>query len=167
MKKAIKDMTQAEKQDRIFHLSLKFYDIDSRPSTLLWEEMQNITPSEQLQAALKELETLEIQAATLEAEYSQQMGYTMRQLSRKFRYEREKLIAEQEKEKQQHISSFDPIRKFTTNSLADKHRQKRAELACNQNAEKSKIEAAAHQKIDENNKKLYSVFMHAIRCIYR
>jgi hypothetical protein len=167
MKKAIKDMTQAEKQDRIFHLSLKFYDIDSRPSTLLWEEMQNITPNEQLQAALKELETLEIQADTLEAEYSQQMGYAMRQLSRKFRYEQEKLEQQQTAEKHAAVSSFDPIRKFTANSLADTHRQKRAELICNQIAEKSKIEAAAHQKIDENNKKLYSVFMRAIRHIYR
>ena len=163
MKKYAKDMTKAEKQERIKQLSYKFYDVDTMPSSLLVDELQYCKTDEHIQNIIKNLETLEIQSYQLEEEYSATIARELQPLKRIFEYEQTQLDKKQSAERTQYMAK----RFSMPNHMQNRHAQEQEKLKQDHLARKEKIEVSARKKLDANKKKLYSTFMQAVRYMYR
>lgn len=167
MKKKIKDMTAEEKAIYIQHMSYKFHDANTTPSTLLLEEIRkNHIKDKSVWNDFKELESLEVQHYNLEQEYSATILREIAPLKRVFEYEQEELRKKYQYRVQQ-PGVFNPLNKFAKVTTAEQYDQERRKLLQAQAERKTEIEKAAKKPMDECHKKIYAVFMRAIRRIYR
>ena len=166
MKKDIKDMTLAEKQARIEHLSHKFDDINNdRPSFILISEMRGIKPDDYLATIINTLETLEIRHYNLEQEYTNVIAPELRRLKRVFEYEYEQLMRKHEREDL--VPPFDPFRKNNRAETAKRHKQEIEYMKRCQNDTKTRIEEAARAKLTVCDNQIRTTFMNAVKYLYR
>ena len=163
MKKQIKDMTSAEKLARIEHLSLKFHDIETIPSVLLSDEAKRTHLDKTIIDAINKLETLEIQSHQLEQAHSDVMARDLRPLKRIFDYETEKLAKKQESENQTDLSRRIPVPQH----IQQKHISEKKELETKHANRKKAVLGPTENQMKECKEKLYSVFMNAVRYMYR
>lgn len=163
MKKQIKDMTGAEKLSRIEHLSLKFHDIETIPSVLLSNEAKHTQSDKTIIDAIGELQILEIQQNQLEHNYSDVMARDLRPLKRIFDYETEKLAKKQESEIQTYLSRRIPVPQH----IQQKHISEKKELETKHANRKKAVLGPTENQMKECKEKLYSVFMNAVRYMYR
>lgn len=167
MQKKIKDMTIQEKRMCVQHLSYKFYDTATTPSILLSEEIKNNDiQDEVVLTAFHELESLEIQRYKLEEEYSATVLREITPLKRRFEYEQDQLKKKYQNQEQS-PRIFNPLNKFINSTTEEQYEQERKKLLKKQLAYKAQIEKAARKPLDECNCKINSVFMRAIKRIYR
>ena len=165
MKKNIKDMTATEKQERINHLSKKFYDVEARPSALLRDEMTGGTSDDFLMDSLRRLVELESRRYELEAEYTATVAPEMKKLKRISEYERDQLLAKQEREKI--VPPFDPFRHDNRAETTKRHQQELAYLERKQRERIDKFEKSARVALDLCNKVIRGTFMAAISHLYQ
>ncbi|MBR2285971.1 MAG: hypothetical protein IJ866_00710 [Alphaproteobacteria bacterium] len=163
MKKQIKDMTKAEKLSRIERLSLKFHDIETIPSVLLSDEAKRTQSDKTIIDAINKLETLEIQSHQLEQAHSDVMARDLRPLKRIYDYETEKLAKKQESENQTYLSRRIPVPQH----IQQKHISEKKELETKHANRKKAALAPTETKLAECKQKIYSVFMDAVRYLYR
>jgi uncharacterized membrane protein YqiK len=163
MKKQIKDMTSAEKLSRIEHLSLKFHDIETIPSVLLSDEAKHTQSDKTIIDAIGELQILEIQQNQLEHSYSDVMARDLRPLKRIFDYETEKLAKKQESEIQTYLSRRIPVPQH----IQQKHISEKKDLETKHANRKKAVLGPTENQMKECKEKLYSVFMNAVRYMYR
>ena len=167
MEKHIKDMTQAEKQERIAHLSHKFYDVNTTPLTILYEEIEQRTDGKidgYVTNMIKNLEILESRRYKLEERYSANMAEAMRIYRRKNKYQIDKL----NNKKIPYIQKdFDPMRKHVKVSQKEIHERELQELKNAQIAKKNILAEAAKQELEEWEDQLHNMFMNVIRHIYQ
>ena len=164
MKKNLKDMTTDEKSMRIKELSYKFYDVDTTPSTILFKEMQYTTPDEYIKELVKNLERFESRRFVLQDRYSALLAKTMPLFRRKFEYETAKLIERQKAEL--YPQTIDQFR-MNSRPIAEKHKKELAELKRSQMERKNKLEDAAKLELEGWKEQLYTMFMTAVRYLYR
>ena len=165
MKKPIKDMTAEEKQERIFHLSHKVFDINESVSLLLRTEMENADPDKTMLDWLKNIEILEKRYYKLEAEYQTAVAPEIRKIKRIFEYEQKQLLKEYEREMA--IPLFSDCRTHTPAQIEEKYKQKMFDLKKEQTEQKSSLEANVRGKLDVCTEQIYSAFMSAIKYLYR
>ena len=92
-------MTAEEKQAQIQHLSSKFYDINERPSCLLFNESQYAEVDEHIQNAIKKLEDMEVQRYTVDATCTAKLNEELRIWKRIFESQNKKLAEKHERQK--------------------------------------------------------------------
>lgn len=165
MKKPIKDMTSAEKMARIDHLSHKFNDINERPSCLVRDEMQYGESDEYMLNALKNLELLETERYKIEEECTKKLAQEMRQWRGIFTYEDKELAEKQERERI--VPPFDPFRHHNRAETAKRHQQELEYLKRQHQETSEKIRSCAMSPLKMHDKRIYYVFMDAVKHLYR
>ena len=166
MKKKITDMTVAEKQGRIDHLLLKFYDINTTPSLILHEEMQYAIEDANILHLLDKLEQLEIKQHKLSDVYSATVARQIQPLKRRLEYAQSQIIKQQEQKKfAQPV--FNPLNRFVTQSSDEEYKQKLADLQRKHRNQVREIELAASTELNECKEQLHNVFIDAVRYLYR
>lgn len=162
MKKKIKDMTDNEKHSQIMYLSHKFYDIRTKPSIILHEEMQNADMDEYIQKALANLVTLETQRYVIEEECYSEFSAKTFPWRRIYEYKLKKLMEKHEAERSapQYMQG---------DRLTIKQRQEQEIAALKQEHRNiiTKIRQPIMVKLTQCNDQLRSVFMDAIHHLYR
>lgn len=165
MNKPVKDMTPDEKRARIEHLAHKFYDINTTPSTILHEEMQYATTDQHMLEMLKHLETLETARYHIEDECSTKLAIELRPLKRIYEYEMEQLMKQQEKERI--VPPFDPFRHDNRAETAKRHKQEIEKLKKDHEKQTEKVRSTIMLRLKVYDNQIRSVFMDAVRYIYR
>lgn len=167
MIKNIKDMTVAEKQERITHLSHKFYDVNERPSALLLDEIesQGIKPDAFLADVLRNLKTLEVQHYELDTDSTATIVPALLVLNKAFEYESQKLKEEYEKEKRTKLRNL--FRKSNRTAIDEKYKKKLNELEQQKNKQLAEIRKSAKSSLELCEKVMNITFMAAIKHIYR
>ena len=158
MKKLIKDMTRAEKDAQIQHLSLKFYDIDAKPSSILNEETKYGVADEYMTTTIQKLEQMEFAHYQIEAEYNAKLANDLYPLKRIFEYEQKQLARRQASE---HSVAFD----FAKTEA--RHEQEMADLRRRQTERKKQITADALEKVKIHQQQMFIVFMDAVKHLYK
>lgn len=166
MKKLIKDMTPAEKQERIGHLSHKYYDINTTPSTILREEMQYTETDAHMLDMLKRMETMEIQRSTIDKECSAKLTSEMRVWKQVFESQNNELARKHEK--QRLVPPFGrPGFYWNLKELEQVQKQEVAALQREQEKDRKKVRDIVMMKLDSFDNTMHSVFMEAVKYIYR
>lgn len=165
MKKPIKDMTAEEKQERIFHLSHKVFDINESVSLLLRTEMENVDSDKTILDWLKNIEILEKRYHKLEEEYQTAVAPEIRKIKRIFEYEQKQLLKEYKREMT--LPLFSGLRTHTPAQIEQKYKQKMLDLKKEQAEQKSNLEANVRGKLETCEEQLYYAFISAIKYLYR
>ena len=158
-------MTSEEKQERIIHLSHKFYDINERPSLLLRSEMEGIEQDKCMSDWLKNIENLESRYHKLEDEYNSSVAPELRKLKRVFEYEQEQVIKKYEKEKL--IQPFTQQHKKTNGHIDQIYKKKLSELKIEQEKQKNDLVANVKGNLEMCEEQIRLAFLSAIKYIYR
>lgn len=157
-------MNKSEKQARIKHLSRRFYDMGAVPSILLSNEMHKTGITDDvLVNAVQELESLQVAAYKLTDKFSTTMAYELRQLKRIFEYENAQLAKKQDAEKLHYMNKKMPIPRY----IQEDQYAARESLRRDQIARKTSAMEPANTALQTHQDKIYSVFMDAIRHLYR
>ena len=159
-------MTAAEKQSRFNHLLLKFYDINTTPALILREEMQYGTTDDNILKMADKLDQLEIQQHKLTDEYSVKVARQILPLKRRFEYAQEQLL----EKRNAPLSSpreFNPLNKFVRYSTEEQDKQKLADLRRDHHQKIQDIENDAARDLNACNQQLRTLFVDAVRYLYR
>ena len=166
MRKPIKDMTPAEKQERIGHLSHKYYDINTTPSTILREEMQYTETDAHMLDMLKRMETMEIQRNEINNECSAKLTSEMRVWKGVFKYQKDDLAKKHEKQKL--LPPFGRACAYwNPKELERVQRQEVDALKREQEQTSKQIRDIAMRRLNNFDDQMRSVFIDAVKYIYR
>ena len=157
-------MSKSEKQSRIKHLSRRFYEMGAVPSILLSNEMDKTGITDDvLVNAVQELESLQVASYELADKFSAKIVYELRQFKRIFEYENAQLAKKQDAEILHYMNKNMPIPRY----IRDEQWADREKLRRDQIARKTRAMEPANTALQTHQDKIYSVFMDAIRHLYR
>lgn len=157
-------MNKSEKQSRIKHLSRRFYEMGAVPSILLSNEMDKTGITDDvLVNAVQELESLQVASYELTDKFSAKIVYELRQFKRIFEYENAQLAKKQDAEKLHYMNKNMPIPQY----IRDEQWADREKLRRDQIARKARAIEPAQTALRTHQDKMYSVFMDAIKHLYR
>ena len=165
MRKPIKDMTAAEKQERIMHLSHKFYDVNERASGLLYTEIDGTVPDNCILDWIKNIEVLEARHHVLMAEYNTIVESELRKIKGALAYEYKILAQEYQKAiTTQPLGRFHQINQTTERK---RYQTKIEQIKKHYNERKNAFEASARGDLDDCDTKIRNAFMAAVKHLYR